>query len=94
MREWKQAPVFAVEQPGFVLRGVDGRGIEVVSIEGNTPAARAGLQRGDIVVAVDGRPTADADAFGRAYTSAAAGTAWVLTVQRGLQRHTLALEKR
>ena len=82
-----------VDQPGFVLRGVEGRGIEVVSVEGNTPAARAGVQGGDLIVAVDGR-TADAAAFSRTYGSAPAGTAWVLTVQRGLRRHTFALEKR
>jgi S1-C subfamily serine protease len=83
-----------VDQPGFVLRGVEGRGIEVVSVEGNTPAARAGLQGGDLIIAVDGRPAADAEAFNRGYGSASAGTAWVLTVQRGLRRHTFALEKR
>ena len=83
-----------VDQPGFVLRGVEGRGIEVVSVDGNTPAARAGLQGGDLILALDGRPAADVDAFTRAYSSAPAGNGWVLTVQRGLRRHTFALEKR
>jgi S1-C subfamily serine protease len=83
-----------VDVPGFVLRPVDRSGIEVVAIDAGTPAARAGLQRGDLIVAIDGRPAEDVSGLMRAFSGAPVGGAWVLTVHRGLQRQTLALEKR
>jgi hypothetical protein len=83
-----------VDVPGFVLRPVEGSGIEVVAIDAGTPAARAGLQRGDLIVAIDGRAAEDVSGLMRAFSGAPVGGAWVLTVHRGLQRHTLALEKR
>ncbi|HEY5657757.1 MAG TPA: RIP metalloprotease RseP [Myxococcota bacterium] len=48
----------------------------------DTPAARAGLQSGDVVEAVDGEPVADWDAFSRAY-AAATNASVALTVVRG-----------
>ena len=83
-----------VDVPGFVLRTVGEHGIEVVAVDAGTPAARAGLLRGDLIVAIDGRPAGASDVLLRGFSRAPVGSAWVLTVHRGPQRHSLALEKR
>ena len=53
-----------------------------------SPAQQAGLEAGDRVVAIDGRPVADVEAFQRA-VRASAGTALTLTVERSGERRDL-----
>jgi S1-C subfamily serine protease len=55
---------------------------------------RAGLQRGDLVVALNGEALPDAAAVERAYQRAAPGAALLLTIQRGSSPRVVALEKR
>jgi serine protease Do len=55
-----------------------GQGLRVRSVYPNSPAARAGLERGDIVVSIDGRPIEGREDFDTALDSA--GTGRTLTV--------------
>jgi regulator of sigma E protease len=61
---------------------------KVAQVETRSPAASAGLQVGDEVVAVDGRPTPNFDSV-RARIVASHGRPIVVTVDRGGQRVTL-----
>ena len=88
------AAATAPPDAGFVGRTVSGAGIEVVAVRDHTPASRAGLARGDLIVAIDGAAAESSDQLERLFRTAAADTAWLLTVQRGGDRQTLALEKR
>lgn len=84
----------AADGAGFVGRHVAGVGTEVITVTDQGAAAAAGLQPGDLIRAIDGRPEPNAaDVAGR-YRNAAAGAALLLTVQRGQRHHVLALEKR
>jgi S1-C subfamily serine protease len=64
-------------------------GTAVSLVEPKTPAARAGLQAGDIIVAVNGSPVASASELGRALDGA--GKSAALDVARGDQRLTLTI---
>lgn len=66
-------------------------GTAVALVQPKTPAARAGLQAGDIVVAVDGAPVASASELGRALDGA--GKSASLDVARGDQRLTLTIAR-
>ena len=79
--------------PGMLLRAIDGAGIEVVALEPRMPGARAELQRGDLIVAIDGRPAVASEALLRAYRERPRGGAVLLTVRRGTQHRVVALEK-
>jgi S1-C subfamily serine protease len=64
-------------------------GILVVSIEPNSPAQRAGLQDGDIIVAFDGQAVAGIDDLHRLLTEARLGVRVPLTVIRRIEKLTL-----
>lgn len=66
-------------------------GTAVALVEPKTPAARAGLQAGDIVVAVNAAPVASASELGRALDGA--GKSVSLDVARGDQRLTLTISR-
>ena len=65
---------------------------EVAAVSSHTPAAAAGLQAGDRVVAVDGRPTPNFDAVSRLIRNSD-GRAVTLTVRRGGRTVTLGPRK-
>jgi membrane-associated protease RseP (regulator of RpoE activity) len=79
--------------PGAVVRAVPNVGLEVVALEPASAAARAGLEPGDIIVAVDGRTSPAANVLTRAFREAASGSALLLTVRRGTAHRVVALEK-
>jgi S1-C subfamily serine protease len=79
--------------PGLLLRTIDGAGIEVVALEPRMPGARADLQPGDLIVAIDGRAAVATDGLLRAYREKPRGGAVLLTVRRGTQHRVVALEK-
>ena len=87
-------PEAPVEGPGFISRGVPGAGVEVVTVGRRTPSDSAGLQPGDLIVAVDGQSEPRIADIARQYRAAAPGRALLLTVRRGERHHVLALEKR
>lgn len=66
-------------------------GTAVALVQPKTPASRAGLQAGDIVVAVNGSPVASASELGRALDGA--GKSASLDVARGDQRLTLTVAR-
>ena len=64
-------------------------GTAVALVEPKSPAAKAGLKAGDIVVAVNGSPVASASELGRALDDA--GNSAAVDVARGDQRLTLTI---
>jgi len=64
-------------------------GILVVSVEPDSPAQRAGLQEGDVLLEYDGNPTPGVDDLHRLLTEARVGVASPLTILRGLEKRTL-----
>jgi len=65
------------------------RAVEVASVSRGGPAAKAGLRKGDLVVAIDNRPTTSADDLHRHLSHWKSGERVVLTVVR--RKHKLEL---
>src|SRR2546426_3807462 len=65
--------------------------ILVVSLEADSPAQRAALQEGDLIVALDGQPVAGIDDLHRILTDARVGARATLTVLRGTAKLDLAI---
>jgi len=63
-------------------------GVVVMSVENGSPARKAGLREGDVIVALDGKPVAGVDDLHRLLTDARVGVSSSLTVLR----HTEKLE--
>lgn len=66
-------------------------GVLVVQVLPNTPAATAGLRRGDVVVAIDGQSVTSADQLQRMVERSNVGQVLQLRVQRGSQTNTLSV---
>ena len=66
-------------------------GVLVAAIEADSPAARAGLREGDILLALDGAPTPSVDALHKLLTGDRIGERAILTFLRGveLRRHAV-----
>jgi S1-C subfamily serine protease len=62
-------------------------GILVVSVEPDSPAQRAGLREGDVLLEYDGIPTGSIDSLHRLLTEARLGVASSITVLRGTDKH-------
>ncbi|MEO1003054.1 MAG: trypsin-like peptidase domain-containing protein [Cyanobacteria bacterium J06638_7] len=67
-------------RPGEV-RGVD-RGVRVASVVANSPAQRAGLRQGDVVVAADGQPMLEPSQLVAAVEKAGVGGRLSLSINR------------
>jgi S1-C subfamily serine protease len=67
-------------------------GVFVVSTEPGSPAARAGLRDGDLIVAYGDRPIAGIDDLHRLLTEEQAGKGASLTIIRDLKKQVLAVE--
>ena len=65
-------------------------GVRVETVERDSPAERAGIRRGDVVVAVDDTPIPDVDALQRSLTGEAIGRSVAIGVLRGDRRLALA----
>ena len=61
-------------------------GVLVGSVQEGSPALRAGLQRGDVIVAFAGRPIAGIDSLHRLLTEDLAGVRSPLTLIRGVEK--------
>lgn len=70
------------EQDGLLVRGV----------EDSSPAARAGIEAGDLIVAVGGEPLDGIDALHRALDAAATNGGLMLTVVRGTDERQVDVE--
>ena len=64
-------------------------GAVVSSVRTNGPAAKAGLEAGDVIVEFNGRPVADSDALVSMVVATKPGTSVPLTVYRDKQRKSL-----
>jgi S1-C subfamily serine protease len=61
-------------------------GVIVASVAKGSPAQKAGLREGDLIIALDGKPVAGVDDLHRLLTDARVGTSSVLTVLRWNER--------
>ena len=64
-------------------------GAVISSVEPGEPAARAGLQRGDVIIEYNGRPVKDSDSLVALVVNTKPGTTVPVTVVRDRQRKTL-----
>ena len=64
-------------------------GVMVVNLEPDSPAARAGVMDGDVVVEADGRPIPDIDALQKLMTDERVGVTFPLVVIRRTEKLTL-----
>jgi serine protease Do len=72
--------------------GLDERdGLLVRDVEEGSPASRAGIAEGDLIVAAAGKPVASADDLFEAMGSLAADAALPLTVLRGAEERTVTI---
>jgi S1-C subfamily serine protease len=65
--------------------------VMVSAVEADSPAGRAGLKAGDIIVALDGEPIAGADDLVRALTGEKIGRSVALDVLRATERLTIVM---
>jgi serine protease Do len=82
--------------PGHVARRLrravglpDTDGLLIREVAENSPAARAGLARGDLIVAAGGQPVGGIDDLSGALRAAAAGGSIELTILRGTEERTV-----
>jgi S1-C subfamily serine protease len=61
-------------------------GAVVISVEEGSPAKRAGLREGDVIVALDGKPVAGVDDLHRLLTEVRVGVSSALTVLRWTEK--------
>ncbi len=66
-------------------------GIMVVSVENGSPAQRAGLEEGDVIIALENQPTPGIDELHRLLTEKRVGRLVPVTVLRRLEKKTLAI---
>ena len=67
--------------------------VTVMGVSGNSPAAQAGLQKGDVIVALNDKPITQVSQF-IDYTQQAKGQAVALTVDRNGERMSVSLTPR
>ncbi|MEZ5558783.1 MAG: trypsin-like peptidase domain-containing protein [Pseudomonadales bacterium] len=82
-RGWLGVVLAATPPPGA------GVGLEVISVEAGGPAAQAGVQPGDLIVAVDGQPAVSSTGVSRQIAHAEPGTEIGIDLLRGGQSVTL-----
>jgi thiol-disulfide isomerase/thioredoxin len=78
--------------PGGYLGATIARGrggLRVEGVEGDSPAARAGLRAGDVIVQAQGLPPGDVATFTGSVRAAGVGSTYALTVLRGGRRLAL-----
>jgi S1-C subfamily serine protease len=61
-------------------------GVVVLGVEENSPAKRAGLREGDIIIALEGHPVAGVDDLHRVLTDVRVGMSSSLTVLRWTEK--------
>ena len=73
---------------GVTSQAVDGTGATVVEVGPGTPAAAAGIQPGDVIVALDNQPVTDPDSLSSAIGAKKPGDRVTVTYQRAGARST------
>ena len=86
-RPWLGARLQAVDAGDRASLGLERpTGVLVVAVYDKGPAAEAGLRRGDVILAVDGQPVENPEAFGYRFTLKGIEGETNLTILRGGQR--------
>ena len=78
---------------GIVLRSIPAVGAEVIVVQAGSPGERSGLERGDVIVTLDGHQAPDPSRIDRSFAVARAGDVLLLTVRRDTAQRMVALEK-
>jgi len=65
------------------VAGGDKNGLNVLAVTEGKPAAAGGMKRGDVIIAIDGKPVGDIYDYMYRLSSLKAGDATVVTVKRG-----------
>lgn len=79
---------------GIVGRVAPGAGVDVVAVRSGSPAARAGIQRGDLIVFIGSRQAPGTNDIARDFQKLAPGDTVLVGIYRGQQHQIVALEKR
>jgi S1-C subfamily serine protease len=79
---------------GIVGRTVSGAGVEVIFVASGSPAARAGLRRGDLIVFVGSEHRPDTEDLASAFRALDAPGALLVGILRDGTHQVLAMEKR
>ncbi len=80
------------EDPNSAIKLPETDGVLVVRVLPNTPAAKAGLRRGDVIVAVAGKPVRRADQLQTRVDQVKVGEALEVTLQRGDRTQQFSVE--
>jgi serine protease Do len=76
---------------GTLRSGARGQGLRVRSVYPNSPAARAGLKPGDVVISIDGRSIEGREDFDTALASAGTGRTLIVAFRREGEERTARL---
>jgi serine protease Do len=77
---------------GVVFRDANGHGVEIVMIDHDGPAGKAGIRLSDVIVSMNGQPIANSSDFSRMIHESAPGVIAVLGIQRGGQPVKMTLQ--
>ncbi len=80
------------EDPNAVFMVPEVNGVIVVKVLPNTPAAKSGIRRGDVITAIDGNPLSTAEQLQRVVENSRLGQALKVEVNRGNQTQTLTIK--
>ena len=83
----RTSPITKDEAPAFGLPNTNGT--ILIQVTPGGPAARAGLERGDVVIEFNGRPVTDSESLVNMVVSTKPGATVPITVMRNKQRKTL-----
>jgi S1-C subfamily serine protease len=80
------------DDPNAVFIVPEVNGVIVVKVLPNTPAAKSGIRRGDVITAIDGQPIRAAEELQRVVESSRLGQALKIEVQRSNQTQTITVK--
>jgi serine protease Do len=81
--------------PGYLGVGfhdANGHGVEIILVDHDGPAGKAGLRLHDVIVSMNGQPIANSDSFSRMIHECAPGVTAILVVQRDGQPVKMSLQ--
>lgn len=78
---------------GLRLRAVRGEGVDVLSVQPRSRAARAGIQQGDRITAAAGQPSPTPAVLTRLFASLPEGGSLLVAITRGSEHRVAAIEK-
>ncbi len=79
------------ENPNSLIRVPDTEGVLIIQVVPNSPAARDGLRRGDVITEVDGNKISTAEQLQNIVEKSQIGQPLQITVKRGSETETLSV---